>query len=95
MFLYCIAVFMSEDGVECVTTHKEEILACINNSVPEVFNTYNNLNTYKMHFYVFQQGNCRWDFLPTLFSVSSRLGLTTLTILWCRMDKISAKLHKS
>jgi len=54
-----IALFMSEDGVECVTSHKEEILACINNSVPEVFNTYNNLNSYKMHFYVFQQGNCR------------------------------------
>jgi len=52
-----IALFMSEDGVECVTAHKEEILACINNSVPEVFNTYNNLN--KMHFYVFQQSNCR------------------------------------
>eukprot|EP00092_Neocalanus_flemingeri_P008139 GFUD01008779.1.p1 GENE.GFUD01008779.1~~GFUD01008779.1.p1 ORF type:complete len:296 (-),score=89.30 GFUD01008779.1:1195-2082(-) len=54
-----IALFMSEDGVECVTAHKEEILACINNSVPEVFNTYNNLNNYKMHFYVFQQDNCR------------------------------------
>jgi len=52
-----IALFMSEEGVECVTAHKEEILACINNSVPEVFNTYNNFN--KMHFYVFQQGNCR------------------------------------
>jgi len=54
-----IALFMSEEGVECVTAHKEEILACINNSVPEVFNTYNNLNNYKMHFYVFQQDNCR------------------------------------
>merc|ERR1712110_755926 len=54
-----IALFMSEQGVECVTTHKEEILACINQSVPEVFNTYNNLHNYKMHFYVFQQENCR------------------------------------
>lgn len=54
-----IALFMSEEGVECVTTHKEEILACINQSVPEVFNTYNNLHNYKMHFYVFQQENCR------------------------------------
>jgi len=54
-----IALFMSEEGVECVTAHKEEILACINNSVPEVFNTYSNLNNYKMHFYVFQQDNCR------------------------------------
>merc|ERR1712001_332720 len=25
----------------------------------EVFNTYNNLHNYKMHFYVFQQENCR------------------------------------
>ena len=55
-----IALFMSEQGVECVTTHKEEILACINQSVPEVFNTYNNLHNYKMHFYVFQQENCRY-----------------------------------
>ena len=55
-----IALFMSEEGVECVTTHKEEILACINQSVPEVFNTYNNLHNYKMHFYVFQQENCRY-----------------------------------
>jgi hypothetical protein len=54
-----IALFMSEEGVECVSTHKEEILACINQSVPEVFNTYNNLHNYKMHFYVFQHENCR------------------------------------
>ena len=54
-----IALFMSEQGVECVTEHKDEILACINQSVPEVFNTYNNLHNYKMHFYVFQQENCR------------------------------------
>lgn len=54
-----IALFMSEEGVECVSTHKEEILACINQSVPEVFNTYNNLHNYKMHFYVFQNENCR------------------------------------
>ena len=59
-----IALFMSEQGVECVTTHKEEILACINQSVPEVFNTYNNLHNYKMHFYVFQQENCRYSFIP-------------------------------
>ena len=59
-----IALFMSEQGVECVTTHKEEILACINQSVPEVFNTYNNLHNYKMHFYVFQQENCRYLFIP-------------------------------
>ena len=55
-----IALFMSEQGVECVQDHKEEILACINQSVPEVFNTYNNLHNYKMHFYVFQQENCRY-----------------------------------
>jgi len=53
-----VALFMSEQGVECVTTHKEEILACINQSVPEVFNSYK-LHNYKMHFYVFQQENCR------------------------------------
>jgi len=54
-----IAMFMAEQGVECVSAHKEDILACINQSVPEVFNTYNNLHNYKMHFYVFQQENCR------------------------------------
>jgi len=54
-----IALFMAEEGVDCVSTYKEESLACINQSVPEVFNTYNNLNQYKMHFYVFQQENCR------------------------------------
>jgi len=54
-----IALFMAEQGTQCVTEHKEQILACINQSVPEVFNTYNNLHKYKMHFYVFQQQNCR------------------------------------
>jgi hypothetical protein len=28
---------MAEEGLECVDSHKEEMLACINSSVPEVF----------------------------------------------------------
>jgi hypothetical protein len=28
---------MAEEGMECVDSHKDEMLACINSSVPEVF----------------------------------------------------------
>jgi len=54
-----IALFLSENGVECVTTHRREILTCIRRSMPQVFNSHNKRNNNKMHFYVFQQENCR------------------------------------
>lgn len=54
-----IALFMSYDGVQCVVDHKDEIMSCINRSVPEVYNAKQNMRSKKMHFYVFQQENCR------------------------------------
>lgn len=54
-----IALFMSYDGVQCVVDHKDEIMSCINRSVPEVLNAKQNMRSKKMHFYVFQQENCR------------------------------------
>lgn len=53
-----IALFMAEEGMECVDAHKEEMLACINSSVPEVFQA-GDKSSSGMHFYVFQQENCR------------------------------------
>lgn len=54
-----IALFMAEEGLECVDTHKDEMLACINSSVPEVFQVGDKASSSGMHFYVFQQENCR------------------------------------
>lgn len=53
-----IALFMAEEGMECVDSHKEEMLSCINSSVPEVFQG-GDKSSSGMHFYVFQQENCR------------------------------------
>jgi hypothetical protein len=52
-------VFMSYDGVQCVVEHKEEIMSCINRSIPEMYGAKKNMRTSKMHFYVFQKENCR------------------------------------
>jgi len=54
-----IALFMSYDGVQCMVEHKEEIMSCINRSVPEMYGAKKNMRTSKMHFYVFQKENCR------------------------------------
>jgi len=55
-----IALFVSEEGVECVVENKEKLLRCVQRSVPEMFSSYHRRrNPNKMHFYVFQQENCR------------------------------------
>lgn len=55
-----VALFLSEQGVECLTSHYTEILACVNKSVPEIFRQTNQQRRRnRMHFYVFQQQNCR------------------------------------
>ena len=55
------SVFVSEEGVECVVENKEKLLRCVQRSVPEMFSSYHRRrNPNKMHFYVFQQENCRW-----------------------------------
>jgi len=53
-----IALFMAESGLDCVTEHQDQALACLNTSVPEIFQN-DMSSTSKMHFYVFQQENCR------------------------------------
>jgi len=53
-----IALFMSTGGMDCVETHKDDILACLNRSIPGLFQN-EAPSPSKMHFYVFQQENCR------------------------------------
>jgi len=55
-----VNLFLSEGGAECVTSHYSQILSCVNNSVPEIFRTSPKVRqTSRIHFYVFQQENCR------------------------------------
>ena len=55
-----VALFLSEQGAECLTSRYTEILACVNKSVPEIFrSTAQTRRRNRMHFYVFQQQNCR------------------------------------
>jgi len=55
-----VALFISEEGVECVTAHKDEMLSCVKKSVPEAFSPmHRRRNHNSMHFYVFQKENCR------------------------------------
>lgn len=52
-----IALFMSEDGMGCLEDHQEDIMKCVNASVPELFDLrkqYSNI-----HLIVFSQENCR------------------------------------
>lgn len=52
-----IALFMAENGMDCVEQHREDIMKCVNTSVPELFNRgeqYSNI-----HLIVFSQENCR------------------------------------
>merc|ERR1712223_510549 len=54
-----IALFMSENGWDCVQDHREDIMKCVNSSVPELFNTnaqkYSNIH----HLIIFSPQNCR------------------------------------
>ena len=55
-----VALFLSEQGAECLTSRYTEILACVNKSVPEIFRpSHQQRRRNRMHFYVFQQQNCR------------------------------------
>jgi len=53
-----IALFMSESGMDCVEQHQDKILNCLNRSIPEIFQT-DAESSSRIHFYVFQQENCR------------------------------------
>lgn len=63
-----MALFMAEEGIECLTKRKEAILSCVNKTVPELFKTVNNKlqSTYPGAMrrsvdpvIVFNQENCR------------------------------------
>jgi len=55
-----IALFVSEEGVQCVSANQETLMRCVKKSVPEMFSPYyRRRNPNQMHFYVFQQENCR------------------------------------
>ena len=52
-----ISVFMSENGWDCVDFHREEIMKCVNKSVPELFDSTTSYNN--IHLIVFSRENCR------------------------------------
>jgi len=56
-----IALFMSEEGVECVSQNKNQLISCVKKAVPEFFapKYHRRKNINELHFYVFQQENCR------------------------------------
>lgn len=55
-----MALFLAEEGAECVASHYTEILGCVNKSVPEMLRSgHHQRQRSRMHFYVFQQENCR------------------------------------
>jgi len=51
-----MALFMAESGMECVEKHKDDMLTCLNRSVPSIFK--DDASSSRMHFYVFQKENC-------------------------------------
>jgi len=51
-----MALFMAEAGMDCVEKHKDDMLTCLNKSVPSVFK--DDVGADRMHFYVFQKENC-------------------------------------
>jgi len=52
-----LALFMAEKGMDCVEKHKDDMLDCLNRSVPSIFQD-DITNNNRMHFYVFQRENC-------------------------------------
>ncbi len=49
---------MSEDGLGCVQNHSEEIMSCVNASVPDIFNLSEKRHS-NIHLLIFNQENCR------------------------------------
>lgn len=54
-----IALFLAEDGYDCVEEKREKILDCVNNSVPELFHYSKPKTQNNVHFIVFDDENCR------------------------------------
>ena len=54
-------VFMSEDGLGCMKEHREDIMKCVNASVPGLFDMREQYSS-NVHllFSVFSQQNCRY-----------------------------------
>jgi hypothetical protein len=49
---------MSEDGMGCLEDHREDIMRCVNISVPELFDLQEQHSN--IHLIVFSQENCRY-----------------------------------
>lgn len=49
-----IILFLAQNGYECVEKHKNELVKCINNSVPELFH----MNNHNSEFIVFDEKTC-------------------------------------
>ena len=59
LFFY-FSVFMSENGWDCVQDHREDIIKCVNSSVPELFDGENIKQKYSnIHFMIYSPENCQ------------------------------------
>jgi len=54
-----IALFMSENGWDCVQDHREDIMKCVNSSVPELFNENIKQKYSNIHMLIYSPENCR------------------------------------
>ena len=52
-------VFMSENGWDCVQDHREDIMKCVNSSVPELFNENIKQKYSNIHMLIYSPENCR------------------------------------
>ena len=51
---------MSENGWDCVQDHREDIIKCVNSSVPELFDGENIKQKYSnIHFMIYSPENCQ------------------------------------
>jgi hypothetical protein len=58
-FFFIFSVFMSENGWDCVQDHREDIMKCVNSSVPELFNENIKQKYSNIHMLIYSPENCR------------------------------------
>ena len=56
---FIFPVFMSENGWDCVQDHREDIMKCVNSSVPELFNENIKQKYSNIHMLIYSPENCR------------------------------------
>ena len=59
LYFFIFPVFMSENGWDCVQDHREDIMKCVNSSVPELFNENIKQKYSNIHMLIYSPENCR------------------------------------